>query len=142
MKNEKIQGTSRLSAIRVVINWSSMSNLTDLVMGIVTNEPHYAKMERNLAYSLYCARLNGLAQGLVDTNSELVASGVNAMYARREDPIGAVAVDKLLAALKPGYYNGAERCACALSLLANENSSSECISYFANVTNGLNSADR
>lgn len=125
---------SRILAIRVAIAWSPMgSDLTDMVEGIVTNDVLYITAERNAAYRYYCTKLCE-AKGCPDS----ILSGVDAMYMRREDPVGAVAIDKMLVMLRPGYSNSAERCECALSVLNSADSTGSCSCYFSNVTNELN----
>lgn len=124
---------SRLAAIRIAIAWSPLDeNLTGLVESVVTNEAKYAAVERNAAYRHFCTKLKDAG-----SVSETVGAGVDVMYTRRDDPVGAVAVDSLLVHLRPSYSNSVERGECAIRLLSNEHSSSSCKDYFSNVTNTL-----
>lgn len=130
--------SSRCSSIRLALKWSPLDgSLAGLVCGIVTNEQKYTREERNLAYRAYCDKI-------IEQTSDLdaVKSCADAIFVCRDDPIGAVALDKMLVVVKPGYSNSEERCACALSVLANENSSASCLRYFEAVTNTIGSVSR
>lgn len=128
--------SSRSLSIRLALEWSTLNDsLAELVCGIVTNEQKYTRGERNLTYRVFCDKI-------ISRYSDLDAaeSAADAIYGQRSDPIGAVALDRMLIAVKPGYSNSADRCACALSVLANENSSASCVRYFEMVTNTIDSA--
>lgn len=107
-------------------------SLVGLVKNIVTNDVVFNVAERNVAYRHYCSKLKE-----VGGESEDVEQGVDAMYDRREDPVGAVAIDQMLVHLRPGYSNSLGRIECARSILANEQSTNASKHYFSNVTNTL-----
>lgn len=126
---------SRLKSIALAVKWSDLDGrCLDLIERIVTNETEYSRIERNLAYRLYCERLT-TADGLARTNGLSWTSGVDAMYSSRTDVVGAVAIDKMLVECREGYSNGTDRLECALDVLSNTNAMSNCLRYFAGVTN-------
>lgn len=130
---------SRMATMRVVFKWSPLNSLVELVGGIVTNEVEYSMYERNLTYCQFCARLKEFATGQNGDVDPIVDDAVRLMYSRRNDPAGAVAIDKTLVALRPGYSNSVDRYSCAISLLTDERIPVECKYYFGNVTNDIGS---
>ena len=128
---------SRIDCIRMAIRWCCPGDMIGIVNEIVTNDVRYTLNERNLAYRQFCSRVTDEAPLIDGVQDQGVATCVGAMYVRRDDPAGAVAIDKLLVASRPGYSNDMDRFECALSLLANSNALLECKEYFRNVTNDV-----
>lgn len=132
---------SRVAAIRFVVEWSRIDEaLTAIVESVVTNDQHYTALERNATYLHFCKKINGMTNVLEQAESQAFTYGVDAMYAKRCDPLGAVSIDKMLVNQRSGYSNSLDRYTSAISVLTNEISSAGCVYYFMDVTNQLMNA--
>lgn len=126
---------SRELSIDLAIRWSDMGDsLAGFVNEIVTNGFFYSQEERNRAYRTFCVRLMDLSSR---TNGDEIANCIDSMYLRRNDPAGAVIVDRLLVECRVGYSNSVERCENASRVLDNTNLTQNCRAYFTAVTNSL-----
>lgn len=131
-----IADQSRIMSVELLLKWCGINSSTvELVGDVVSNEVGYAIGERNAAYRMLCSKI--LEAGDPARYDSSHSSGEALMFARRTDPIGAVAVDKLIVSTRTNYVNSVERYETACTVLANTNAMQNCIRYFAGVTNRL-----
>lgn len=127
---------SRIMSVALLLKWCGICRSTvELVGDVVSNEVCYAVGERNAAYRMFCSKILGAGDPARYDSSH--SAGEALMFARRADPVGAVAVDKLIVSTRTNYVNSVERYETACAVLANTNAMQNCLRYFAGVTNRL-----
>lgn len=129
---------SRIAAIGLLLKWDEFDgSVVSLVDAVTTNCVRYSDGERNAVYRMFCDNLLRFCNGAGVQAGSARDAGESLMFERRRDPLGAVAIDKMLMSCRQGYSNSLERYETACAVLTNENARSNCIRYFISITNAI-----
>lgn len=109
---------------------------TALFEFVVTNELRYSIRDRAMAYGSYAKRIR--TSGSLFNNGDSSFDGaVLALYKRRSDAVGAMAVDRAISSSLPGYAASTNRFSVAAAILQEADVWPAVRTYFEAVTNGF-----